>query len=256
MNRRNALKRLLASGTTVLVLDELLTSKSLFAGNPQAILTFDLNDPRFAALKSVDGYMSISNTLAPGIQSVLQSNYPLAVVRNSPTEITAMEHFCTHMGTNIGSYDSTLKRFQCPQHGSRFNGKGIVQRGPATSDLKTYPASIAGSIVTVSGLSGNSNWNITSADILTAPSAFELQQNYPNPFTAQTNITFVLASRMHIYFSVFNSLGQEVALLLDRQMEQGMHTVSFDASALPSGVYFATLRAGGYTESKRMHLER
>jgi plastocyanin len=85
-------------------------------------------------------------------------------------------------------------------------------------------------------------------------SAFSLSQNYPNPFNPVTNIRFDLAHDGPAMLDVFNLLGQQVAELVNAPLAAGSHEVSFDASALPAGVYFYRLAADGQTVQKRMML--
>jgi hypothetical protein len=78
------------------------------------------------------------------------------------------------------------------------------------------------------------------------PSAFHLSQNFPNPFNPTTTINFELAQPSLVTLKVYNSLGQEVAILLDREeMYEGEQEAEFDASRLSSGVYFYRLVAEG-----------
>jgi len=93
------------------------------------------------------------------------------------------------------------------------------------------------------------------------PERFALLQNYPNPFNPTTSITFSLAKLSDVRLIVYNMLGQEVASLIDGRMTAGSHSVRFDASRLPSGVYFYRLsasdpsgRGGALTETRKMIL--
>jgi hypothetical protein len=85
---------------------------------------------------------------------------------------------------------------------------------------------------------------------------FALYDNYPNPFNTQTTIRYVLPNRSHVTLSVFNTLGQQVAWLVDGEVEAGNHAVSFDALGLASGVYFYRLHAGAHTQTRTMCLVR
>jgi hypothetical protein len=77
-----------------------------------------------------------------------------------------------------------------------------------------------------------------------APVSFALEQNYPNPFNPNTTIRYALPEKADVVLTVFNTLGQRVAALSQGEREAGVHEVVFDASALPSGVYFYRLTAG------------
>jgi hypothetical protein len=83
---------------------------------------------------------------------------------------------------------------------------------------------------------------------------FNLEQNYPNPFNPSTVIRYTVPARLHVTISVFNTLGQQVATLVNGFKEAGYHELRFDASGLASGVYFYRLRAGEYLATKRLLL--
>jgi hypothetical protein len=78
------------------------------------------------------------------------------------------------------------------------------------------------------------------------PGEFALRQNYPNPFNPTTTIRFELPEPAVVSLKIYNVLGQEIATLLDGQpMDDGVEEIDFDASALPSGVYFYRIIAQG-----------
>ncbi len=83
---------------------------------------------------------------------------------------------------------------------------------------------------------------------------FELQQNYPNPFNPSTTINFNLPTSGLTKLVVYNSLGQEVATLVNENVQAGLHSVDFNASNLPSGMYFYTLTSGNFTQTSKMIL--
>ncbi len=84
------------------------------------------------------------------------------------------------------------------------------------------------------------------------PETFSMSQNYPNPFNPSTNIDFSLPSAMHVKLTIYDQLGRRMATLVDRYLEAGYYNETFDASHLPSGVYFYRLEAGGMSEVKKM----
>lgn len=86
------------------------------------------------------------------------------------------------------------------------------------------------------------------------PVSFELYQNYPNPFNPTTSIKFALPKESQVKLSVYTILGQEVATLVNSVMSAGYHTVNFDASKLPSGMYIYKIDAGSFSQIKKMLL--
>ena len=86
------------------------------------------------------------------------------------------------------------------------------------------------------------------------PEEIELSQNYPNPFNPSTTIKFSLPSSGYISLKIYNTLGEEVAVLLDKELATGIYEVEWNASGLPSGVYLYHLRTEGYIETKKMIL--
>jgi hypothetical protein len=83
---------------------------------------------------------------------------------------------------------------------------------------------------------------------------YRLYQNYPNPFNPSTTTQFDLKQAGQVMLKVYNSLGQEVATLTDKNLPAGRHTVTFDATDLPSGVYFYRMSVNGFSEVKKMEV--
>jgi lysophospholipase L1-like esterase len=88
------------------------------------------------------------------------------------------------------------------------------------------------------------------------PSAFALLQNYPNPFNPNSEIRYQISEFRIAKLAVYDVLGHEVAVLVNEPKMPGEYQVKFDATGLPSGVYFYRLQAGAFTETKRMALVR
>ncbi len=98
-------------------------------------------------------------------------------------------------------------------------------------------------------------WPLTSVSQAPAtPNDFDLSQNYPNPFNPSTTISYKLSAVGYVTLKVYDVLGREVETLVNRKQNPGSHTVTFDASKLPSGVYFYRLIAGSFVETKKMVL--
>jgi uncharacterized membrane protein len=91
-------------------------------------------------------------------------------------------------------------------------------------------------------------------DDINNPNGYALNQNYPNPFNPSTTINFVIPNSELVKLTVFNSLGQEVAVLLNEVVTSGQHSVQFNASYLASGVYLVKMNAGNFMGVKKMNL--
>ncbi len=94
---------------------------------------------------------------------------------------------------------------------------------------------------------------VVEATVGIAPHAIMLGQNYPNPFNPETSIEFAVPAAGHTTLKVYNMLGQEIATLVNGNMEAGvLNRVSFNGSNFPSGMYFYTLRSGNFVDMKKM----
>lgn len=85
---------------------------------------------------------------------------------------------------------------------------------------------------------------------------YELNQNFPNPFNPATTITYSVAEKSLISLKVYDVLGNEITELEREVKEPGIYSISFDASRLSSGIYFYTLKANGYSLTKKMLLSK
>ncbi len=94
----------------------------------------------------------------------------------------------------------------------------------------------------------------TSNEVESKLSGFSLYQNYPNPFNPSTQINYSIPSATTVKLDIFNSVGQRVTTLVNEQQIAGNYSVQFDASSLSSGVYFYTIRAGDFVETRKMLL--
>jgi hypothetical protein len=96
--------------------------------------------------------------------------------------------------------------------------------------------------------------NANSVEGESNPTVYALEQNYPNPFNPSTLIRFSMPVAGEVSLSVYNTLGQKVAQLLNSTMPAGYHQVEFNATDLPSGLYLYEVKAGSFSSSKKMLL--
>ena len=88
------------------------------------------------------------------------------------------------------------------------------------------------------------------------PTGIVLYQNYPNPFNPSTKISYSVSKAGFVSLVIYDVLGREVSRLIQENKPAGEYSVTWNASDVPSGVYFYRLTAGAYTETKKMLLMR
>ena len=86
------------------------------------------------------------------------------------------------------------------------------------------------------------------------PKTFDLTQNYPNPFNPTTTISYIVPKQGFVTLAVYNTLGEQVALLVSGVISEGSHTATFNAKSLPSGAYVYKLQQGNSVLTKKMLL--
>ena len=127
-----------------------------------------------------------------------------------------------------------------------------------TTDFSTgrFPNGTGSFIQMVPTFGVENNDGITNVDDqqLELPTSFSLEQNYPNPFNPTTQIVVNIPEKGMYTLRVYNILGQEVAVLLDDNINAGVHTFNFDATDLPSGIYFYNFSGNNFTQTKKMML--
>lgn len=89
---------------------------------------------------------------------------------------------------------------------------------------------------------------------LSTPKNYILNQNYPNPFNPTTTISYQIQSEGLITLTLYNSAGEEIAILVNEVKQPGYHTIHFDGFSLSSGIYFYQLKASTFVETKKMVL--
>ena len=89
---------------------------------------------------------------------------------------------------------------------------------------------------------------------ISEPTEFTLSQNYPNPFNPSTAIQYSIPESGNVKLKVFNSIGEEVATLVNNYKEAGSYKVTFNANGLSSGIYYYKLSSNGFNQVKKMIL--
>jgi len=105
-----------------------------------------------------------------------------------------------------------------------------------------------GEVVEVEG------YNVTDVVKEILPTEYSLEQNYPNPFNPTSVITYSISEANFVVLKVFNSLGEIVSTIVNKYQPAGKFNVTFNASNLPSGIYFYSISVNGIREVKKMNL--
>jgi hypothetical protein len=132
---------------------------------------------------------------------------------------------------------------------------------PPGAGIVTLAATAKGTDFTAWNNAPNFTITVTAAtavkpDPLSAPTVFELEQNYPNPFNPTTNIRFSIPETQHATLAIFDLQGREIALLVNSTLVPGTYSATWDAKNVPSGVYFYRLKAGNFTMTKKLLVQK
>jgi PKD repeat protein len=159
------------------------------------------------------------------------------VILNLSTFVTDVDDPFTTLTINFVSQPDT------------FNFQLVPDSGIVKITAKNPASSLVASVsITVTDTAGATATDTLIVQVIGAvgideqmantPKEFEVFQNYPNPFNPTTTIKFGLPGTTHVKVSIFNTLGQRVAILLDETRPAGYHQVVFDAKTISSGMYF------------------
>lgn len=198
--------------------------------------------PANGTMRTVTAYVSATDN-CPDIDWVLQSvtsNHPDAgtFAGDQPGDISAV------FGSKTTSF--ALRAENSPGRGSRL----YTVRYKATDAGNRTVYSTKNVAVAFGG------GGLIFSDDSYIPASMELQQNYPNPFSGTTSVTFRVPEDMDASVRVYDLLGREVAVMADGHFPAGSHSLEFSAADLPEGVYMYKLISGSNVVTKKMMVVR
>jgi hypothetical protein len=151
--------------------------------------------------------------------------------------------------TNLGITPESLAMYFANENGDLEDDPGITDIAVDEENNR-----ITGKVAHFSTIVVAPNTEAPSAVNTTAPSAFTVAQNTPNPFNPTTTISFTLAKAGHTTVDVYNVAGQKVSTLVNGNLSAGSHSVTWNAAKFSAGVYFYTVKSGSFTRSMKMTL--
>lgn len=172
-------------------------------------------------------YDSTTAVLRGYVNGVFQTQ-----VQQSPLNLTASVPF------KVGSYhtNSSLPSGTLMDE-FRFYSRALDSTEIAATWNQTLPHTVT-SVQQTSGIADD----------------YRLTQNYPNPFNPETKIDFSVPKNGFVDLRVYNSLGQEIKTLVNKELSTGSYSINFSGASLGTGVYYYTLTTDGFTETKKMLL--
>ena len=212
----------------------------------------DVNISIDSILHPSDGDLEISLIHNGFIDTLIyRRGGPFANFISTKLDDTASLNICSYGLAPFTGYFSPCRSL------SKFNfiaadGPWILRiydrKAPATGVLKAWSINITYDAATI-GIKP------ISTEI---PDKFSLSQNYPNPFNPATKIRFSLPSPqgegLGVRVTIYDILGREITTLVNEQLQPGTYEIEWDASDYSSGVYFYTIQAGDYFNTKKMVL--
>jgi len=224
------------------------------------------NDKQYKIFRDLDStvYFDRLDTLSGNIyRAKLLNNIYKELLLDSlsaPLNSSFYAHrFTTDSLVKITRFDSTLRTIAASSNPLHFYTYkeyfGIVEhRKPSAStpgSLGFYYELIAARI---NGIWCGDSTLLERRDIAPEKITFSLSQNYPNPFNPSTTIRYSIPANGLVTIKLYDVLGNEIALLVNEEKSPGNYKAEFNASKLPSGIYFYRLQAGSSVQTKKMIL--
>lgn len=211
------------------------------------------NKNGYNLVQKSNGYLYMVTTTAPyNFDRSTNKGLTWTTTSNTPTGMR---------GLSDHSFNNTL--FVCGNNGvliTQNGGSNWQNYGSFT--LSATPVAAKQTRV-FAGVSGSSNGGVWWAPIpltgieqisSTIPDKFLLKQNYPNPFNPSTSIEFQIAKSGFTTLKVYDINGKEAADIVNQNLSPRIYKINFNAGEFSSGIYFYTLKANGFQETKRMVL--
>ncbi len=245
------------------------TGTSLLAGHSWGIYRSSDNGANWDSVKSGFPSPMVSVFLIHSTGIYAAGTYSLApmLVRSTDDGVTWEFIFSNLPAGTMNSLSSSGFTFYCTvtgrgayfstDYGSTWTASNTGIASPNYANNFFIKGSYA--FVSANGLWKRPLSEITSVEqesIGDIPKSFLLAQNYPNPFNPETTIEFSIPQREFVRITIINILGEQIETLVLEELPAGNYKTKWNASNYPSGVYIAQLKAGSFSQSKKIVLEK
>jgi hypothetical protein len=144
------------------------------------------------------------------------------------------------------------------------SGTVVAVNNGTSSNPFTLTAPGPGNYTVIAGYAGPLRWDsasvsITLTDIgdnLSNPLEYRLYDNYPNPFNPSTILRYSIPEEAFTSIKIYDAIGNQISLLVNESKPAGVYEVEFNGAGLSSGIYFYTLEAGSFKQTKKMILNK
>lgn len=223
-------------------------------GIPDPDVTVDIDGEPRHALYPYKGADELAEILP-----VELSSFTSSVTGNSVSLVWTTSSEYNNSGFAI---EKSIYNYQLSMFNDQWYNVGFVNGNGTTSSSKNYEftdrnLSSGKYKYRLKQIDYNGNftyYNLSGEVVIGVPHTFSLSQNYPNPFNPETKISYDLPSEEFVSLYIYDMTGREVAKLVNEIQSAGRYHIRFNAGNLSSGIYYLKMKAGEFTDVKRMML--
>ena len=236
-----------------------LINHAYCAANPHNYAGYDSDTWGLTACDGPFGYNAFSPTNDNG--TIAPTAAISSIVYTSQESINAIKSFFYEYGSNLWGTYGFKDAFNLTQNWYAPSYLAIDE-GPIIVMIENYRTQLLWNMFMANpeiqpmldaiGFVPDSTTDVKTNN--EAPEAYQLKNNYPNPFNPATNIEYQVAKKVFVKLKIYDALGREVRTLVNEEKSAGNYNVIFNAESLSSGIYFYVLEAGGKLFTKKMCL--
>lgn len=180
--------------------------------------------------------------------------FPKIIITKVPKEEYDVDYICVsemcpHEGYPVSDLNPELLMYECTGHGTLFLVDGTYYWGPASKDLERFEVNWDGGdylSIDIYAINGNVDVKDEKETI------FYLNQNYPNPCSENTTISYGIEKPAYVLLEIYNIKGKKISTLIDEQIDSGEYTYQMNTKEIPAGNYIISLSINNSRKQHRM----